>query len=347
MNTTRIAPLLIAFATSLAVTGCGRADATNATAAGSGPVVSVRDSSAPPADPKAAGSVVGADMRNVYFHIDTGIILRIARLHGGLVPTRAGIPPRLDDASSFVLELDAAEIGIDTASLSALLNRHVFGYRGSPLKRLKMTVDGDQLVQTGVLHKAVDMPFRIRASVALTPDGMIRIHPTAVKVLGMNAEGVMKLFRLDLGKLITLEAGHGASIDKNDFILDPTAMLPPPAIKGRVTAIQITSFGMSQTFGPAGGAAANPLRRPTSTAPNYMYFHGATLGFGKLTMSGADLEIVDKDPSNPFDYSPARYLDHLVAGTEFTTPVGGLIVHMPDLQMLPPHVAPKPSARPR
>jgi hypothetical protein len=346
MHATRFAPLLVAFVALLSAAGCGRADATNANAAGPAAADSVRGPAAGAPDPKVAGTVVGADMRNVYFHIDTGIILRIARLHGGLVPTKAAVPPRLDDNASFVLDIESAEIGIDTASLSVLLNRHVFGYRGSPLKRLKVTVDGDQIVQTGVLHKGVDMPFRIRASVALTPDGMIRIHPTAVKVLGVNAEGVMKLFRLDLGKLITLEPGHGASIDKNDFILDPTSMLPPPAIRGRVTAVNIVPYGMSQTFGSPGGAAGNPLRRPTSTAPNYMYFHGATLRFGKLTMSGADLEIVDKDPSNPFDYSPDRYLDHLVAGTEFTTPVGGLIVHMPDLQMLPP-AKPKASASPR
>jgi hypothetical protein len=65
-----------------------------------------------------------------------------------------------------------------------------------------------------------------------------------------------------------------------------------------------------------------------------MYFHGGTLRFGKLTMSDTDLEIVDADPSNPFDYSLDRYQDHLVAGHSNTTPVDGLIVVMPDLQQL-------------
>jgi hypothetical protein len=152
----------------------------------------------------------------------------------------------------------------------------------------------------------------------------------------------MRLFHLSLGKLLTLQPGHGARIEKDDFILDPTAMLPPPAIRGRLTSISVVPYGLLQTFGPMGAAAVAPLHRPQSTAPNYMYFHGSTLRFGKLTMVGADLEIVDKDPSNPFDYAPDRYLDHLVAGTEFTTPVGGLIVHMPDLGTLPPHIPAKP-----
>ena len=109
---------------------------------------------------------VGAEMQNVDFHIDSGIVLRIVRLRGELVPTNAAAPPRLDDKLSFILSIRTAEISIDTVSLSTLLNRHVFGYPGSPLKRLHVGIDGDQLVQTGVMHKGVDMPFRIRTTIA-------------------------------------------------------------------------------------------------------------------------------------------------------------------------------------
>jgi hypothetical protein len=283
----------------------------------------------------ASATEVGAEMRNVDFHIDSGIVLSIKRLRGALVPTHSGVPPRLDDKLSYVLEIHSAAISIDTASLTTLLNRHVFGYRGSPLKRLRVTVDGDQLIQTGLMHKGVDMPFRIRAAISVTPDGQIRMHPTAVKVMGLNAAGVMNLFGVHIGGLITLEPGHGARIEKDDFILDPTAILPPPAIRGHLTAIGVANGGIAQTFGAANEAASVPSRRPQSVAPNYMYFHGNTLRFGKLTMVRADLEIVDNDPSNPFDYDPNRYDDHLVAGWSQTTAAAGLIVHMPDLRLLP------------
>ncbi len=65
-----------------------------------------------------------------------------------------------------------------------------------------------------------------------------------------------------------------------------------------------------------------------------MYFHGGTLRFGKLTMTGTDLEIVDADPSNALDYALDRYLEHLVQGHSNTTPVDGLVVVMPDAQKL-------------
>lgn len=53
-------------------------------------------------------------------------------------------------------------------------------------------------------------------------------------------------------------------------------------------------------------------------------------------MSETDLEIVDADPSNSFDYALDRYLEHLVQGRSNTTPVDGLVVVMPDVQKLKP-----------
>jgi len=125
-------------------------------------------------------------------------------------------------------------------------------------------------------------------------------------------------------------------------------MLPPPTILGRLTSIALVPGGMRQTFGTRDTARNAPARRAGSTAKNYMYFHGGTLRFGKLTMSDTDLEIVDANQANPFDYALDRYQEHLVAGHSNTTPVDGLIVVMPDLQQLPPshpRVARRPTAK--
>jgi hypothetical protein len=62
-----------------------------------------------------------------------------------------------------------------------------------------------------------------------------------------------------------------------------------------------------------------------------MYYRGGTLRFGKLTMADTDLMLVDDDPHDPFDFSPARYNDQLMAGYSKNTASHGLITHMPDL----------------
>lgn len=52
--------------------------------------------------------------------------------------------------------------------------------------------------------------------------------------------------------------------------------------------------------------------------------------FGKLTMDDVDLELVDKDPSNPFDFSLDHYQQQLEAGYSKSLPNMGLVVYMPD-----------------
>lgn len=297
-------------------------------------IAAAGDSATPMAAIHGTGRVVGTEMRRVDFHIDDGIILHIDRLRGALVPTVAGDIATFDVPSSFTLELHSATIAIDTVSLGVLLNRHVFGYPGSPLRNLKVGIKGNELVQRGTLHKGVNLPFRVQAQVSLTPDGKIRLHPTSVRVTGVGMGRVMRLFGMHLHSLVTLRPGHGAAIDGDDFILDPTEILPAPRIRGRLTRIAIDGGRLVQTFGAWSAKGTSASFADSAHFPNYMYFRGGLLRFGKLTMADADLVIVDESPKSPFDFSLKDYNAQLVAGYSRSTTALGLVVHMPDLASL-------------
>ena len=47
-------------------------------------------------------------------------------------------------------------------------------------------------------------------------------------------------------------------------------------------------------------------------------------------MHDADLQLIDSDPKDPFDFFPARYSAQLVAGYSKNTPQKGLKTYMPD-----------------
>jgi hypothetical protein len=47
-------------------------------------------------------------------------------------------------------------------------------------------------------------------------------------------------------------------------------------------------------------------------------------------MVRTDLELIDQDPADPFDFSVPRYNDMLVAGYSRNTPALGLKTYMPD-----------------
>ena len=65
-----------------------------------------------------------------------------------------------------------------------------------------------------------------------------------------------------------------------------------------------------------------------------MYDRGGVLRFGKLTMTDTDMELIDQDTADPFDFFQDRYKDQLVAGYSKNTPEQGLKVFMPDYHRL-------------
>lgn len=65
-------------------------------------------------------------------------------------------------------------------------------------------------------------------------------------------------------------------------------------------------------------------------ARNYQLFRGGSVRFGKLTMTDTDLELVDAEPADPFDFSIDHHQEQLIAGYAKSTKQGGLCVHMPD-----------------
>jgi hypothetical protein len=273
---------------------------------------------------------VEAEMRHVLYHVDDRVVLLIQHLRGALLPTKDA-PPWFDDPESFTLAIDSGEVTISPASLSSLLNDYVFNYKGTPLKHLKVTIDRGQLKQTGTLHKLIDLPFTIRATLSATPDGRLRLHPTSVKVAGIGVKGLMRTFGLELENLVKIKQGRGVEIADNDFLLAPSGLLPPPKIEGRVTAVRLEGGEIHQTFGASTRRGrSEPLHPSDPSARNYMFYRGRILRFGKLIMLDSDLQIVDGDPSDPFDFYLARLNEQLVAGLSRNQRDFGLVTVMPD-----------------
>jgi len=264
-------------------------------------------------------------MVNVNIHLDDELVLHIRHLTGRLLPTTKGQPPAFDDNRSYVVAIDSAEVSVSMASMTHAMNTYVFGEPDAPLKNLQLSADGSQIRQKGTLKKGPGVPFEMVGEISATPDGKIRIHPTEIKAEHIPVKGLMKLFGLDMAKLINTRKTKGFTVDDNDVILDPALMLPPPQMHGRITAVRIQGDDIIQVFGKETQEAAS---EPSHS--NYMAYRGGTLRFGKLTMNDTDMRLIDQDPSDPFEFFPEHYKDQLVAGYSKTTASGGLRVYMPD-----------------
>lgn len=273
-----------------------------------------------------------AYFRNVWFYLDETMFLDIHELRGEMQSKTPGQSVDFDDRRSFVMRVDTGTIGMKAASLDKLMNQYIFGYPNPPLRDIHVTIVGKQLQQSGIMHKGVDIPFTMWADVS-ADHGLIRIHPTKISICGINGIGLLKAVGMTLQKMLKMPEGRGIRAEKNDLLLDPQHVLPPPQTEMHLVDVHTSGDELVQVFDS--GKHPAPLTLPKADEKNVMYFHGGTLRMGKLLMIDADMEVVDLDPADPFSFFIDRYNDQLVAGFERNTAVYGLIVHMKDWGKLP------------
>jgi hypothetical protein len=286
------------------------------------------------------GGAVKVQMHNVMYHFTDQIAVHLINVGGSLVPISASHIPIFDDKNSFKLQITAAEMTMDPQSLANVLNTHVFAAKDAPLKDISITIENNRLKVKGKLHKKGDIAFETEGQLSPTEDGKIRLHAEKIKALHLPVKGLMDLFGIDIADLIKSGKVRGVRAEKDDLILDPGEILPPPKISGKITDIHLDGNNIVQIFG-------DPKKYPWIKAPaqNYMAYRGNKLQFGKLLMSDTDLVLIDPAPKDPFDFYLDRYKDQLVAGYSKTTPSFGLNVYMVDFNKLRKSSAPAKAAK--
>jgi hypothetical protein len=265
-------------------------------------------------------------MSIVDLHVTDEITLRVHHLRGRFEPTGRAEMPYLEDKLSYVVAIDSGEIALEMTSLNALMAKTLAQGRSNVEKVRISTDEKSGLRQQGVLKKGIKVPFDVKGAVEATPDGRIRMRAAAVRGFGVPVNPLMKLLGLQMDDLLKVEPGHGVTVDNNDLILDPQQLVPPPLIHGKVTSVRVADGALVQTF----GSGERQRLSPRAVSRNYIYWRGGKLQFGKLTMTDTDLELVDEDPNDPFDFSIDHWNDQLVAGYSKNTPNRGLKAHMPD-----------------
>lgn len=281
-------------------------------------------------DTASSGKPVEVQMRNVMYHFTDNVAVHIRSLRGELTPNGHELPI-FDDKNSFTVQIASAEIAITADSLANVLNSYVFAGSDAPLKDISVHVEGGRLKIKGKLHQKGGIPFEGDGRLSATADGKIQLHMEKIKALHLPVKGLMDLLGIKISDLIKTGKVQGVQVEKDDLILDPHGVLPPPHIEGKVTQVRLENDSIVQVFQSGNGKDANAI--PVS-ARNYMAYRGNQLRFGKLTMSDTDMVLIDMDPKDPFDFYLDHYKEQLVAGYTKETLKFGLRVFMRDYDKL-------------
>lgn len=280
--------------------------------------------------PEAPSDAVQIEMRNVRLHLADGIALDVATLRGRMIPRQKGRPPIFDDQRSYVLAIAEADLAMDLPSLERLMNDRVFASDDAPIRGVHVKAGDDgRLEISGRLRKGVPVPFSTKVDVAAADDGRLRLHADSFKALGLPLKKVLGAVGVELDDLVTPDDPDVVAVDDNNLLVTPGRALPPPEVRGRLARAALARGRLVLSYAQPGGG--HPARlTPSRPRANYVYFSGGRITFGKLTMTRSDLQLIDLDPRDAFDFFPARYSRQLIAGYSKNTPRGGLETYMPD-----------------
>jgi hypothetical protein len=270
---------------------------------------------------------VHTQMRNVMYHFSQSVAVHIKSLDGDLVPSDASGYPVFDKKDSFHVLISSAEITITAIDLANVLNSYVFARGNAPLKGLSIAVEKDHRKIKGRLHEVGVIPVETDGELSPKPDGKILLHAAKVKALHVPVKKIMNLFGVELSDLIKNGKVPGVESREDDLILDPAQVFPPPHMQGKVTAIHLEGQNIQLTFGE--NKAVKNLQ-----SGNYMSYRGNRLAFGRLLMTDADMNLIDMDSNDPFDFYLDHYKDQLTAGYTKITPTFGLRVFMRNFNKL-------------
>ena len=306
-----------------------------APAESSGPVPAAETpaSVAPPASRRG----VRTEMRNVMFHLTDEAAAHVESLSGEMYPTGKNEIPVFDDKTSFEVHVINGRISITPQAMASILNSQVFGRSDSPLKDISISIDKDRLRIKGRLRARGDIPFETSAILTVTSDGRIRVTTEKLKALHVPVKGMMDKLGIELASLVSTSKIPGMVTDKNDVLMDLGLLLPPPHIKGKVSAVLIGDNSIVTIFGDEArhGSANDPV--------SYMSFQGNPVRLGKLTMENTDLTVLNLDSDDAIDWNQDHYREQLVAGYSKITPSFGLRAYAKNFAKLP-HPPASPAA---
>jgi hypothetical protein len=112
----------------------------------------------------------GIEMRNVALHVAEGVVLDVRSLDREFVSRKTGEPPVFDDPESYTLRIRAADLAMDSTSLTNLLQQALKAHP-SPLRDVRVTIENGDLHARGTLQKGVPVPFSMTATVSAAADG--------------------------------------------------------------------------------------------------------------------------------------------------------------------------------
>ncbi len=187
-------------------------------------------------------------------------------IHSGTLFTKDGVPINLSGFDSEIESAKPAQGGANGAprqiedvivrsgsafiraqDLSKLLKSHI---KNDKLKDLALETEGNEIIISGHLKKAIPVHFEIKGPVSLTQEGFIDLHESSMKIDKLPMKGLADMLGMNPGNVVGKQPGKGLQATKTDVLMDP-AELWGMSVHGKLASVKVVNNGLMLVYGSA------------------------------------------------------------------------------------------------
>ena len=278
--------------------------------------------------------------RDVDFRVTGDIGFMIHDMAATLTPTHPGQPIVFDDPTTTTIHVHRGDVTLDGAKLTAIFNRYLFQYQGSPLRNMRVVPqDGGTLRITGEMHRDTWVPIVLSGSLSMRNAGELVFHADHVEVAGVGADKLMEAAHVRMADLLKVDTPI-ARLNGDDVVMQVAKLTPPPALDMTITQIQTSAAGVRFTLDDG---TVPKIDWPATMPARGLLVQGGDVKFMRSMPMNIDMAIVPlaatgadtaAAPNAPFVLDLYHYREQMAAGYLSFDEAGALDVHLPSYSSL-------------
>ncbi|MFM0737129.1 hypothetical protein PQQ51_07780 [Paraburkholderia xenovorans] len=269
--------------------------------------------------------------RDVDFRVTGDIGFMIHDMAATLIPAKAGQPIVFDDPTSVTIAVHRGEVTLDSAKLTAIFNRYLFQYQGSPLRNMRVVPqDGGSLRITGEMHRDGWVPIVLGGSLSMRSADELVFHADHIEVAGVSADKLMQAARVKMADLLKVDTPI-ARLEGDDVVMQVARLTPPPALRMSITRIDTSAAGVRFTLDDR---TLPNIAWPATMPARGMLVQGGDVKFMRSMPMNIDMALTPIDTNAPFVLDLYHYRDQMAAGYFTFDEAGALDVHLPSYTTL-------------
>jgi hypothetical protein len=272
--------------------------------------------------------------RHVDFRLTGDIGFMIDRMAATLTPTHAGAPIVFDDPTSVTIHVHRGDVLLDSAKLTAIFNRYLFQYRGSPLRNMRVVPrDDGSLRITGEMNRDGWVPVALTGTLAMRNARELVFHADHVQVAGVDADHLMQAAHVRMADLLKV-ATPIVRLEGDDVVMQVAKLTPPPALHMTITQIETSAAGVRFTLDDH---TLRGIDWPARMPARGLLLEGGDVKFMRSMPMNIDMAIEPLPSASataPFVLDLYHYRDQMARGYFTFDEQGALDVRLPSCDTL-------------